>query len=134
VDNSRLFVDKCLWVWRSRVVVLQVRFCIPPYMDRGSSFFQNMDFGSLWRFLWILCGKVVPNPSTGKADSVKRSPSYIHGMTADVHPHMGVKRVYPHHPQDLLLLRILSIFIHMLIQYLNRTLISSTMTLRTSNP
>jgi hypothetical protein len=53
VDNSRLFVDNWLSLWRSTNLVEIVQKSIPPYMVMDFALLQDVDEMREPHFLWI---------------------------------------------------------------------------------
>ena len=57
VDNSRLFVDKCLSLWTSPQQVENSGQTVPPYMGALLPYLQDVDLMrkrlNLWKTLWV---------------------------------------------------------------------------------
>jgi hypothetical protein len=71
VDNSRFFVDKYLPLWRSHKWAKNIQFLGPPDIGNHCNAIQDVDGIKMGLSLWIACGYVLPDLSTGRDNSVR---------------------------------------------------------------
>lgn len=115
VDNSRLFVDKWVALWRSPQCGLFSPCCHPPYMGDAFSSRRYIEKDKSIDFLWMGCGLILLNPSTGWKMRFGQNQPHIQREAGEASPYLGVWRNFPQYPHPLLLLRIS--FILKLLEY-----------------
>jgi hypothetical protein len=78
----------------------------PPYMGGAFLLLRYMENTKSANLLWMGCGQIELNPSTGWEMLFGRIQSHIQRDAGSAAPHLGVLGVSPQYPQPLLLLRI----------------------------